>query len=34
MSNITLRSYLQCNNMLCGCTFATTTTLERYISPP
>jgi len=34
MSNITRRSYHQCNNMLCGCTFTTTTTLERYICTP
>lgn len=34
MSKETRRSYHQCNNLLCGCTFTTITTVERYICTP
>ncbi|MDE9494107.1 ogr/Delta-like zinc finger family protein [Xenorhabdus bovienii] len=34
MSEETRRSYHQCQNILCGCTFTTITTIERYLTRP
>ncbi|OCA54195.1 ogr/Delta-like zinc finger family protein [Photorhabdus namnaonensis] len=34
MSEETRRSYHQCQNLLCGCTFTTITTVERYLCTP
>ncbi|MEM8207780.1 ogr/Delta-like zinc finger family protein [Morganella morganii] len=30
----TKRSYHQCQNILCGCTFTTLTSVERYLTKP
>ncbi|WP_306309586.1 ogr/Delta-like zinc finger family protein [Xenorhabdus yunnanensis] len=34
MSEETRRSYHQCQNILCGCTFTTITTIEHYLTLP
>lgn len=34
MSNLTRRSYHQCQNLLCGCTFVTLATVEYLLTKP
>ncbi|REF28693.1 Ogr/Delta-like zinc finger protein [Xenorhabdus cabanillasii] len=34
MSEETRRSYHQCQNILCGCTFTMITSIERYLTLP